>query len=262
VRPRLPAVDMTGGALISLLLHGLFGIGMWMATRNIVMPLPDLTADEAVDIDFVTVDEVTRVKEAARPSIAAAPRETVEAASTPDTVRTPDVTQREGLPDPAAVPLPASKGAGDRLDTRKLADLIDKSLAKADRKTRQFDDLAKSLERDLPSKAVLSPAEAATLVQYMQARITECFSMPSGAESLDRMRVTLRIVLDAKGAVVGVPEIAEQKGMTAENSGFFRAFTESTRRAILRCQPYNLPPASFEHWREQDISFNPRDLAR
>lgn len=260
MRRVIPAPDLSDGIAVSALLHGLLLVGIWFASRGAVMQLPDQIND-TVEVDFLTIDQVTRIREAPKPSIEAAPRETTEGAQSAK-IDAPKVVDKDGLPDPKAVPMPNSEGPSDRLDTRKLADLIDKSVVKDDKKRKRFDDLAKSLEKELPQQAVLSPAEAATLVQYMQARITQCFSMPSGAEKLDQMRVTLRITLDEQGAVVGIPSVTEEVGRTAENSGFFRAFSESTKRAILRCQPYNLPAASYAFWREQDITFNPRDLAR
>ena len=33
-----------------------------------------------------------------------------------------------------------------------------------------------------------------------------------------------------------------------------------SRRAVLRCQPYQLPPEKYEAWREINVNFDPREL--
>jgi hypothetical protein len=261
VQVRMAQADASGMGL-SMLAHGMLFAGLMLLSRNMTLTLPE-TPPESILVEVSTIDDVARITEASRPSVQAAPRETVlDGAEQPVESDAKPTPADEGLPTPDAVPPPSSKGETSRLNTRKLADLLDKSVKDADRKPKKFDKLAKNLERDLPQQATLSPAEAATLAQYMQARITTCFSMPSGAENLDRMRVAVRIELTQDGKVVGIPEITEAIGQSADNSGFFRAFTESTKRAILRCQPYVLPAEKFQFWQEQEIIFNPRDMVR
>ncbi len=261
VQARISKGDTTGIGL-SFFAHAMLFAGLLMFSRNMVMPLPE-TPPESILVEVTTINDVARVTQAPKPSVQAAPRETVlDGAEKPVESDAKPTPADEGLPDPTAVPPPSSKGETSRLNTKKLADLLDKSVKEAERKPKKFDKLAKNLEKDLPQQATLSSAEAATLAQYMQARITQCFSMPSGAENLDQMRVAVRIELTQDGKVVGIPEVTESFGQTTENSGFFRAFTESTKRAILRCQPYVLPPEKFQFWQEQEIIFNPRDMVR
>jgi hypothetical protein len=252
----------TAGIGLSLLGHGALLLLAFLFTRNMVVDLPDMPID-SIPVEVTNIEDMQRITEAAKPSMEAAPRETItDGAEKPVESEAEPTPTDEGLPAPDAVPPPSSKGDTSRLNTRKLADLIDKSVKEADRKPKNFDKLAKSLEKDLPQQATLSPIEAATIVDYMKTRITQCFSMPAGAEDVNRMRVVVRILLTQEGKVVGVPEVVESSGQTSENAGFFRAFTESTKRAILRCQPYVLPPEKFQFWREQEINFNPSDLVR
>jgi hypothetical protein len=261
VQARMSKGDTTGIGL-SVFAHTMLFAGLLMFSRNMSVALPE-SPPESILVEVATIDDVSRITEAPKPSMQAAPRETVlDGAEKPAESAAKPTPTDEGLPDLSAVPLPTSKGETSRLNTKKLADLLDKSVKEADRKPKKFDKLAKSLEKDLPQQSTLSPAEAATIGQYMQNRITQCFSMPSGAEDVDRMQVMLRITLTQDGKVIGVPSVSQASGQTAENSGFFRAFTEATQRAILRCQPYALPPSKFEFWQEQDINFNPGQMVR
>jgi hypothetical protein len=187
----------------------------------------------------------------------------LDAASEDSNKPADETPKQDGLPDPKAPPPPAdTKRKGSRLDTQKLATVIDKSVKDANRKPQDFSKLADRLNKDLPRQAELSALQAATLAQAMQAQVTKCFNMPTGAEGVESMAVTFRIRLTREGTLVGAPELTEQTGQTDVNAAVFRAFTDSTRRAIQRCQPYTLPADYFEFWQDQELIFNPRDFAR
>lgn len=246
------------GAGLSMLAHLAF-IGLIIAiSREPTAPL--LSTEDNVSVDVETITENSQIKEAPKPSIEAAPRETVlERTETPKVVaRQP--TDASGVPDPLVGS--AKSGDGLLLNRQKLADLIDKSIKEEDKRPKKFDKLAQKLEKDLPQQALLSPVEAATLVQAMRDKITQCFSMPAGAEDLSKMQVTVHIRLSPEGRLDGPPQVIARTGQTAANTAFFRAFTDATLRATLRCQPYLLPADKYEYWREQDIIFNPKDLVR
>jgi hypothetical protein len=251
------------GFLSSAALHLLVISFIALSAQQMAAPvmLPDT---ESILVDVIDIAEQPKTKELPKPSIDAAPRETVvDAASEPE-IKPAEVTPKtDGLPDPKAPPIPAdTKKTGSRLDTQKLATVLDKSVKDANKKPREFSDLAKQLEKDLPKQAQLSPLQAATLAQAMQAQVTKCFSMPTGAEGIENMAVTFRIQLTQEGKLVRPPELTEQSGQSNVNADVFRAFTDSTRRAIQRCQPYTLPADMFEFWQEQELTFNPRDFAR
>jgi hypothetical protein len=244
------AVSIVGHVLVLGLMAGL------MPQFGLKTPPPE----EIVPVEIVSLADVAQVTETPRPSIEAAPRETVLEAperDEPAEQATPQPAESDAPPLPDAKPTPER-----RLNTRQLATVIDREIADAPRRPREFSDLAKQLERDLPRSAVLSPAEAATLAQLMVSQILRCANFPTGLEGLDRMRVVLRISLTPDGRVVGQPEVAEQDGLTSANAGQFRVFVEATKRAILRCQPYVLPADKYAAWKDQEINVNPRDLTR
>jgi hypothetical protein len=251
------------GFLSSAALHMLAILFLALGAQQLGTPML-MPLDESILVDVVEIADTPKITEAPKPSIQAAPRETVLDAAAAQDVKPAEVTpKKEGLPDPKAPPLPKDlKKKGSRLDTQKLATVLDKSLKDASHTPRQFSDLAKQLEKDLPKQAQLSPLQAATLAQAMQAQVTKCFSMPSGAEGIESMAATFRIHLTKDGKLVAPPELTEQSGQTSDNAAVFQAFTDSTRRAIQRCQPYSLPPEQFEFWQDQELIFNPRDFAR
>ena len=84
------------------------------------------------------------------------------------------------------------------------------------------------------------------------AAIQKCWSMPKLAEG-ERPHVQLKIRLSAEGALLGKPEVAE-----SAQGGNAEAFTESTIRAVERCQPYGvLLDYPHERWREIVVNFDP-----
>lgn len=256
--------DTQLGFLSSAALHLLMLTLLALGAQKMASPVLQPLSDESVLVDVVEIADRAKVTEAPKPSMEAAPRETVLDAASEDTKKPAEETPKtEGMPDPKAPPLPADmKKTGSRLDTQKLATVLDKSVKEANRKPRDFSKLATELNKDLPRQAELSPLQAATLVQSMQSQVTKCFSMPTGAEGIETMAVIFRIRLTREGKLVGVPELLEQTGQTEGNAAVFRAFTDSTRRALQRCQPYSLPADLFEAWQDQELIFNPRDFAR
>jgi hypothetical protein len=252
------------GFLSSAVLHLAALTLLALGAQNMAVPIQMLQDDESVLVDVVEISDRAKITEAPSPSMEAAPRETIVDAASEDTNKpAEDTPKTDGLPDPKAPPLPADmKKTGSRFDSQKLATVIDKSVKDANKKPQDFSKLADRLNKDLPRQAILSPMQAATLGQAMQAQVTKCFSMPTGAEGIETMIVTFRIRLTKEGTLVGAPELTEQTGQTDGNAAVFRAFTDSTRRAIQRCQPYTLPPELFEFWQDQELVFNPRDFAR
>lgn len=46
------------------------------------------------------------------------------------------------------------------------------------------------------------------------------------------------------------------------DSPFFQVAAESALRAVRRCQPYKLPLAKYEAWKDVEINFDPREMYR
>lgn len=108
-----------------------------------------------------------------------------------------------------------------------------------------------------PARAELDARAAATLAQAIRSQIIPCWNPPSGSAGV--MTVTLRLRLDRKGAVVGLPEVTGGSGSAPDAAR--RAFDESARRAVLRCAPLELPSDLYNLWADIELNFDPRDIA-
>jgi hypothetical protein len=252
--------DKSLGLLSSAALHLLMLTVITVAAQNFTKnPLTPLDA-EFVEIDVAEIADAPRVTELPRPSFEAAPRETVLDAAPQPKPAPEDAPKTDGLPSPDAVPLPKSTTTtGARLDTRKLANLIDKSVREADRKPREFNNLAKELERDLPSQATLSSFEATTWVNAIQNKMLRCWSKPPGRENWHNYTVRVDLKLKPDGTLSARPEVFERIGSSAQNASDFSAFELSVLQALSACEPYVLPADKYEFWREWRFRFNPEE---
>ena len=81
-----------------------------------------------------------------------------------------------------------------------------------------------------------------------------------GGRDVRRMTVTVRVQYSRDGRVVGLPDVGTPTGMTAANADYARAFADTARRAVLRCQPLKLPPELYAIWQSVEIGFNPEEV--
>ena len=214
-----------------------------------------------VPVEFVDIADVPAITERPKESMEAAPRETVEEAapqSVPDAV-TPLPDQPGDLPEPVKTP-PAKKVAPKRLDMQELTDMLDKSKPVAKRKPMNTSEFAKSIERAIPKGVRIDARAAASLEQAIRSQIQPCWNPPLGAEDAGKISVVLRIRMRSDGSVVALPDIVSQTGVTAANAAYARSFVESTRRAVLRCSPLQLPADMYEIWRDVELNFDPSQL--
>ncbi len=224
--------------------------------RNVMRPF----TEDFVEIDVAQVAETPTVTQAPKPSPQAAPRETVLDAAPQPLPAPPKAAKTTGLPSPDALPTPTSQTtSGSRMDTRKLANLIDKSVREADRKPKEFSNLAKKLEKDLPAQATLSTIEATSWVNAIQNKMLGCWSKPPGRENWHNYTLRVDLKLKPDGTLSAKPEVFERIGSSAQNAADFSAFELSVIQALSACEPYVLPADKYEFWREWRFRFNPQE---
>lgn len=90
----------------------------------------------------------------------------------------------------------------------------------------------------------------------LRGQIQKCWSVPAGAMDAEDLKVSIQFKLDQSGALVGSPQIVDGGG----GSTVQRAAAESARRAILMCQPYNLPADKYAAWADVIVHFDPTDM--
>ena len=234
----------------------------WQHSQRL-MPSPT----DAVPVEIVTIADAPRVTEPPKPSVEAAPQEA--AAATPSKAApAPEPVKADAVPPPEPVkPKPPekpssmpSKTAPTSLDTSSLASLIDKALPKAPKRTLDTSRLATELNDAAPRNATVDPRAAATLAQAIRAQVAPCWNPPVGGRDVRRMTVIVSVRYSRDGRVVGLPDVGRPTGSTAANADYARAFAETARRAVLRCQPLKLPAELYDLWSNVEINFDPEEM--
>ena len=86
-----------------------------------------------------------------------------------------------------------------------------------------------------------------------------CWRIEPGARDAQDLVVQVYVRLNRDGSVL-VANIVDNSRFTTDP--FYRSAAENARRAILSCQPFELPPKRYEVWREMTLNFNPSEHVR
>jgi outer membrane biosynthesis protein TonB len=152
-------------------------------------------------------------------------------------------------------PEPQKKAAPQpKFDADKIAALLDKREPQRSPVTGETPSGNPSLGRVNGVASRLSQSE----IDALRRRISECWQVPAGAESADKMAVVFRVIFHPDGTIAAGPDV-----IVASASQFGPAFAESGRRAILQCQPYTmLRRETYDSWKDMEIQFSPTDMFR
>ncbi len=155
--------------------------------------------------------------------------------------------------------------AKKKFDPTRIAALLDKTRKKAapvEMKTAAKQPLPKSVAVISRSASRTSSAPMTiSEVDAVRYKIEKCWIVPAGARDAENLIVRIRISLNQDGTIRGAPEIVNQSRMNQAGQQFFKIAAESARRAVLKCQPYDmLPPKKYERWQEIELTFNPKEM--
>ena len=89
----------------------------------------------------------------------------------------------------------------------------------------------------------------------LRRRLAQCWTPPLGARGAETLTVKVNMLLNEDGSVRGTPTIVDAPfGPAAE------AASQAAIRAVLNCQPYQLPPQKYAVWQDITINFDPRQM--
>jgi colicin import membrane protein len=100
-----------------------------------------------------------------------------------------------------------------------------------------------------------APTLSQNEIDALRAQIRRCWNPPAGASDAADLRVEMNVKLRIDGSLAAQPVLLERG-----NSPYFQVFAESALRAVERCQPYSLPVAKYEVWKDIDLGFRLDDL--
>ena len=277
---------MQPGVTISSIGHA--AILGWGLVTFAVTPL-ETPRTEAMPVDLVSISEFTELRAGSKTAKAAPeqkqkaekvaepkpvtdsekkpvdkPEPKKEAAAPPPPPPEPKPTEpkAEQKPEPKAeevrVPEPPKKPAPP-----KLVEQVKPQNQQAKQRDFNPDRIAALLDKREPPSPVatlgVTVGTASRLSQSeidaLRAQIQACWNPPVGAENAQELIVRLRIQFRPDGTLSAEPEL-----MNRGTSPYFLVATESAMRAVRRCQPYTMPSAKYDIWKDVEVTFDPRDM--
>lgn len=154
-------------------------------------------------------------------------------------------------PRPAHMPRPAPRKEAE-FNPDRIAALLDKSPQRSAAPDQAAADAPRAGEGDprgLDERMSLSEIDA------LRAQISRCWSPPVGTFGAADLTVQLQLSLNPDGTLTRPPEV-----LTRGSGMAFTAAVDSARRAVLRCQPYDLPVSKYNAWRDIRVNFDPREM--
>ena len=100
-----------------------------------------------------------------------------------------------------------------------------------------------------------SADNSATWGTMFQKQVERCWKKPYGGIESQNPEAAFTIRLKRDGTLEGMP-VPEGSPATP----YLRVYQESALRAIIECQPYNLPPAYFDEWKYFTPVFTERKI--
>jgi colicin import membrane protein len=94
-------------------------------------------------------------------------------------------------------------------------------------------------------------------IDALRAQLMTCWNPPVGVADAKDLIVIVRFALNRDGSVSGEPTVVNR-----DANALFQVAAESATRAIRRCQPFRLPAAKYEAWRDVEVKFDPNDMFR
>jgi outer membrane biosynthesis protein TonB len=141
----------------------------------------------------------------------------------------------------AATPPPQPQKPKERtFDQSKIAALLDKR--DPTRQAAAGDTLNSSAALGLSKGRAAD--NSATWGSMFQSQVERCWKKPYGGIESQNPEAAFTIRLKRDGTLEGMP-VPEGTPATP----YMRVYQESALRAIIECQPYNLPAAYFEEWK-------------
>jgi colicin import membrane protein len=101
----------------------------------------------------------------------------------------------------------------------------------------------------------ISASEIAILAQIIRSCVQSKWTVLGGGEGAQQTIVKLRLRFNADGTLAAAPVV-----MNPQSTAAFLAVSDSAIRAAEACQPYPLPAAKYEVWKDIVLNFDPRDM--
>lgn len=149
-------------------------------------------------------------------------------------------------PAKAAPPQPEKQKAERVFDHSKIAALLDKR----DPSRQSIAGDAINAQASLGTARGRAADNSATWGAMFRQQVERCWKKPYGGIEAQKVEAVFTIRLKRDGTLESMPV-----PLPGGSSPYFRVYQESAQRAIIECQPYNLPAAYFDEWKFFEPAF-------
>jgi colicin import membrane protein len=102
---------------------------------------------------------------------------------------------------------------------------------------------------------VLSAREIDMLNGMLGAQLRRCYSLPGAGGGANIPIIELRWKMKPDGMVDGQPEV-----LAGGSGPLAQVAVDTAIRAVLQCQPFNLPPDKYQVWKVIERAFDPSNM--
>lgn len=146
----------------------------------------------------------------------------------------------------ATPPEPQKQKAERTFDQSKIAALLDKR----DPSRESITGAALNSQAALGTARGKAADNSATWGAMFRQQVERCWKKPYGGVEAQKVEAVFTIKLKRDGTLEAMPV-----PLPGGSSPYFRVYQESAQRAIIECQPYNLPAAYFDEWKFFEPAF-------
>ncbi len=278
------AVFLSGALHVATILILVIGLPSFVSLPEVAPPIPV----ELVELEDEPSKPVPKPKPKPEPEKQPEPEPEPQQAEVAPAPK-PEPVAPEPEPEPEQVPLPPEPEAKPKPETKpelekELAEAPPKPSRKPKLKMPAPDQPEKPEENRLTSilrnveklkkqqaarpeedpkaneaapRVQASRFEVMELARAIQQQMAACWRIEPGARDAHDLVVQVYVRLNRDGSVL-VANIVDNSRMATD--AFYRSAAENARRAILSCQPFELPPKRYEVWREMTLNFNPGEM--
>ena len=229
-----------------------------------IIPVELMTVAETTNVAPKVVErEPPELKEipppAAPPIPPPPPPEEVEVAPEPEDKPPPPEPKQvaEAAKPPPAPPVPRQRPKPEppqpQFSVDSVLALLDSRAPKAPPAPPQAE-IAETPQKGLGAQT----ASTIDLRDALLAQIRECWNVPVGAPTPEKLIVQVRVFLARDGSLAQPPLLEPQTRAAAASNPYMRTAAEAALRAVNVCEPYKLLPTDrYDAWREIVMTFDP-----
>lgn len=214
------------------------------------------TADEALEeAEAVEQEQEDRLTETIPPAPRAKPEETPDVAEEAEPEEE-QVAQEQPEPEPEPEQETAEEEASESREDR-LSSIL-RNVEEMESQSRQQSSPESEEQSEDEPRSLDDRRKSQQLAQAIQAQVARCWRVDAGAQRAEDLVVPIRVQLAPDGRLRQPPEIQDSARMNRDR--YYRAAAENARRAVLECQPFDLPSEDYALWRDMILNFNPREM--